>query len=74
MHKIPKRFEMTSGDIAAMGNLARPMIGLFLMLVTVTAVSGFGFFHFTNLQRRAVRVPVRNAADFDNGDSQDSAE
>ena len=50
------------------------MIGLFLMLVTVTAVSGFGFFHFTNLQRRAVRVPVRNAADFDNGDSQDSAE
>jgi hypothetical protein len=65
---------MTAGDTAKMGNLAGPMIGNLLTLLTGVATIGFGFVALQAvLARRArvlARVNDRVARRFHAGDSE----
>jgi hypothetical protein len=63
---------MSSGDVAVMGNFARPMIGFLLTLGIVAAATGFGAIQLANLAER--RVPVRSEPELRNHESQDEGE
>jgi hypothetical protein len=53
--------EIVSGDVGEMGNVARLMTGVLLMLLTAFAAWGLGAVAFANLLSRRVRVPVRTS-------------
>jgi hypothetical protein len=50
------------------------MIGIFLMLVTVTAVCGLAAVQFASAMSRRVRVPVRDVRDLQHSDPIERAE